>query len=131
MPVRITILAEDIAKGTEVLEYAISNGCAVERYENGIDSPLAASKKKKLKAGRRHPVKEPRYGGKYKLEGENEFQTGSLRFRGMESVRGLSYDLLSRVEWTRALAETGDYAETQAKSIISGLIKSGNLAKVA
>lgn len=126
MPVRITIIAEDIKIGTEVLEYAISTGCAVERYESDVDSPLAAPKKKKV----RQKDKEPRYNGPYlvaKPKDAKPFQEGSLRERGSETVKTIGGQR-SRVEWTRELAGV-EFNETQAKSIVSGLIKSGHLAK--
>jgi hypothetical protein len=50
----------------------------------------------------------------------------------MEALRKLDVvGDLTRIGWTRALAESGQFEEKQTKSIVSGLIKSGNLAKAA
>lgn len=121
MATKIILLAQDIKVGTEIVQFALASGAAIMEYGE-VDSPLAKPKKKKA-------AKAARYGGKYRLTGGNDAKEGSLRYNGFVALTSVGGEM-SRIHFTKELMEH-DFSETQAKSIVSGLIKTGTLARAA
>jgi hypothetical protein len=116
MATKIILLAQDIKVGTEIVQFALASGAAIMEYGE-CDSPLAAKSKRK-KAKRTH-------GQLYQIGKGVEFRSGSVREKGYNDLKQ-SKKTLRRVDWISALVDKG-YVETQATSIVAGLLKANAL----
>jgi hypothetical protein len=122
MAIKVTVLAKDIKVATELVEFAISGGCALIEYSR-VESPLAKVKVKRTKK----PDKSGRYGAVMSV-------VKGIKFRKPDSLRAKGYKVLNRqkVPSTAAgMIETlvrNDWTTNQARTCVSGLKKVGALA---
>lgn len=111
MATKIILLVQDIKVGTEIVQFAIEVGAAIIEYSD-CDSPLAKPKKKKKRV----------IGQLYAVKAGAEFREGTTRWAGYEVVKK-SKKKQRRVDWIRHLVDTGNFPESQATSIVAGLLK--------
>ena len=128
MATKITLLAQDIKVGTEVVQFALASGAAIMEYVE-CDSPLAKPKAKK----KRKPAP-PRRDQNTQLvlapEIAPRFQQGSMRAeafgRLMEGTGSVESD--TRRGWVKELQDKG-YSPTQATTLIAGFLKQGAIVE--
>jgi len=126
MATKITLLAQDIKVGTEIVQFALASGAAIMEYGES-DSPLAkpkAKKKRKLAPPRRDqnamlvlvPEVAPR------------FQVGSMRGKAIEKLLLGNASEATRRGWVQELRNFG-YSDTQSTTLIAGFLKQGAIVE--
>ena len=118
MPVKITLYAENIAVGTEVVNYALKAGAALGEYVE-TDPPIKSQ----------NDVGRTQTGDMRRLH--------DIRFRGKGSQKQKAYALLQRVygEGQFSLSEARDvlrsrnWSQSKSMQVVAALVKTGHIGK--
>jgi hypothetical protein len=117
MPVKITLYAEHIAVGTDVVNYALKLGAALGEYVE-TDPPI----KTQNGAGRSQSV------DRRTLHDRGFRGQGTLKEAAYETLRSeMGSSAFSRGDAIAALV-SNDWDQQQAQSAVHGLIKTGHIA---
>jgi len=126
MATKITLLAQDIKVGTEIVQFALASGAAIMEYGES-DSPLAKPKlkKKRKPAG---PRRDQNTMLKLLASFQGKFQSGSLRNRAYEDLLNGNVNEATRRGWVQECTNLG-YSPTQSTTLIAGFLKQGAIVE--
>jgi hypothetical protein len=129
MPVRIILIAKNIAIGTEVLAYALHEGCAVEQVLQ-IEPPIGAPKAKAMKQLTKGTTGYKR-GGKLELRPDVSYGSGTLRAQAYEMLcEYLKTNAAHEPKVFIECLEEGGWSSTQARQVFAALKKTKGIVPV-